>query len=87
MTFYHEAHKEYMKRMNLIDINYIDFGDRIKTKSGFTITISDGAQLTEEDGKVYIRMNVKKSYGKLKIYDEVIAIYKRICKIKRKNKL
>lgn len=66
-------------------INKIDYGDRVKTISGFIITIEEGAELTEDDGKVFVHMEKQKSYGKLEIYEEVIALYKKTCKLKRKK--
>lgn len=68
-----------------LSIKHLDYGDRIKTKSGFIITIGENAGFTEDDGKVFVHMEKQKSYGKLEIYEEVIAIYKKVCKLKRKK--
>lgn len=68
-----------------LSIKGLDYGDRVKTKSGFIITLGVDAGFTEDDGKVFIHMERQKSYGKLVIYEEVVAIYKKTCKLKRKK--
>lgn len=69
-----------------VELNRLEYGDRIKTESGFTITFNEFVGLSEEeDGRIIATYNKPKSYGRFTIQEEVIALYKRTCKLKRKK--
>lgn len=66
-------------------IKYLEYGDRIKTLSGFIIEINEYTEITKDDDKVVIIMEKDTAYGTLRICDEVIATFRRTCKLKRKK--
>lgn len=69
-----------------VEFNNLVYGDRVKTKSGFMITVNEFVGFSEEeDGRIIAIYNKPKSYGRFSIQEEVVALYKRTCKLKRKK--
>ena len=69
-----------------IEFSKMVYGDKVKTESGFMITINEYVAFFENtDGKLIAEYDKPKSYGRFNIREEVIALYKRTCKIKRKK--
>ena len=69
-----------------VEFNRMEYGDRVKTESGFMIEVGPYSNFyEEEDGTIMVEYSKPKPYGKIQLHEKVIALYRRTCKLKRKK--